>query len=118
MSLNFAPFHGVRFHPSKTSLTEALCPPYDVIPDALARRLRRRSCSAIKLELPLGGVRRHARARSQWLRWRAGGVLVQDEAPSYYVVEQTFSFRGGRYTRIGLFGALGLGAGTARRVLR
>ncbi len=83
MSLSFAPFHGIRFHPSKTSLTEALCPPYDVIPEALARRLRRRRRSAIHLELPRGGARRHARARSQWLRWRTEGVLVQDEAPSY-----------------------------------
>lgn len=118
MSLSFAPFNGVRFHPSKTSLSEALCPPYDVISDPLARRLRRRRGSAIHLELPLGGARRHVRARAQWLRWRAEGVLVQDEALSYYVVEQNFSFRGGRHARIGIFGALGLDSGTYRRVLR
>ncbi|MFH1726211.1 MAG: DUF1015 domain-containing protein [Elusimicrobiota bacterium] len=116
--LRVAAFRGVRYDFRRTSLSRALCPPYDVIPEELALRLRRVPGNAIHLELPAGaGERRYRDARRLWERWREKGLLVIDERPAFYAVEQTFRFGGSAYRRAGVLAALGLDEGTARRVL-
>lgn len=114
--LSVRPFRGVRF--ASRSLTPVLCPPYDVIREDLASKLRRRGGNAIEVELPAGeGTLRYARARRTWRRWLDEGRARRDPAPAFYLIEETFR-RGGRaYRRSGVLAELGLDAATARRVL-
>ncbi len=119
MSLQARPFRGVRFDEKKFGLGRVVSPPYDVFTAELERKLRRRRENAVHLELPAGkSAGRYKKSRALWERWLRAGVLVRDEQPAFYVVEQRFGFRGRTYTRTGLMCALGLDAGTARRVLR
>lgn len=103
------PFAGFRFDPKNTSLTQALCPPYDVIDEALAGKLRAQPHSAVHLELPEGqGEEKYSRAAGLWSRWRAEGVITRDLIPSLYVVEESFEQGGKPYKRTGFLGALGV----------
>ena len=111
-------FRGVRFDPRLAGLSEALCPPYDVIPEGLARKLRRRPLNAIHVELPLGSVKtRYRNAARQWRAWMKNGALLQDTAPSFYLLEQRFTHEGRCFTRLGLLAALGLDRDSAARVM-
>ena len=119
MSLTVEPFCGVRFNEKTLKLGRVVSPPYDVFNAPLERRLRRFRENAVHLELPAGrDAARYKKARALWERWLKSGVLVRDEKPAFYVVEQRFAFRGKRYVRTGVMGALGLDAASARRVLR
>ncbi|MFH2202444.1 MAG: DUF1015 domain-containing protein [Elusimicrobiota bacterium] len=119
MSLTVRPFCGVRFDEKRFSLGRVLCPPYDVFTPKLTRRLRRVRENAVHLELPAGASSvRYSASRRRWESWLRAGVLRQDRTPAYYVVEQRFRFRGRGRVRTGILCALGLDAGTARRVLR
>ena len=110
-------FRGARYDPSRVPLGKALCPPYDAIVPELERALRKTPLNAIHLELPRGGAARYARSASLWKNWRKRGVLRDDPEPSFYMVEQTFSFRGGRLTRRGLLGAMGVTPAAHRSVI-
>lgn len=119
MSLRVTPFRGVRFDENKFGLGRVVSPPYDVFTPELERKLRRRRENAVHLELPAGkSASRYKKSRVLWEKWLRSGVLVRDERPAFYIVEQGFKFRGRTYTRTGLMCALGLDTGTARRVLR
>ena len=83
----------------------------------MERALRKTPLNAIHLELPRGGAARYARSASLWKNWRKRGVLRDDPEPSFYMVEQTFSFRGGRLTRRGLLGAMGVTPAAHRSVI-
>lgn len=103
------PFPGFRFDPQKASLTEALCPPYDVIDEAQAKKLREKPHSAVHLELPEGqGEEKYSRAAALWERWSSEGVIKRDLIPSLYVVEESFEQGGKSYKRTGFLGALGV----------
>ncbi|MEZ4597086.1 MAG: DUF1015 domain-containing protein, partial [Chloroflexota bacterium] len=88
------PFRGLRYAPSLgPDLSAVVCPPYDVIPPAMAEALLARSpANAIRLELPApepGGdddTRYHAAARVL-AEWRTGGVLVKEHGPALYLHE-------------------------------
>jgi uncharacterized protein (DUF1015 family) len=101
------PFRGIRFDPKKLGLGKALCPPYDVIDASQAEKLRRESRNAIHLELPAGqGEERYENASLAWSDWRAQGLLVQDDKPAVYVVEERFTFEGKAKRRVGFLAAL------------
>ena len=110
------PFHGVRFDWKRVPLKKALCPPYDVIGDKLAKRLRAIPYNTIHLELPEGGADKYANAAKTWKRWQHEGVLIRDLIPAYYVIEQTFQLGGKRYTRRGFLSALRLDEASKRQV--
>ncbi len=119
MTLQVRPFRAVRFNEKRFGLRHVLSPPYDVFTPALEKRLRRVPENAIHLELPAGtSAERYRKSRELWEAWLKAGVLVRDEKPAYYAVEQVFRFRGRAYKRTGFLCALGLDAGTAKRVLR
>jgi uncharacterized protein (DUF1015 family) len=119
MSLTIDPFCGVRFNEKTLKLGRVVSPPYDVFNASLERKLRKFKENAVHLELPAGRTHaRYKKSRALWERWLKAGVLVRDEKPSFYVVEQKFKFRGKSYVRTGIMGALGLGPASARRVLR
>lgn len=103
------PFPGFRYDPKKASLTKVLCPPYDVIDEAQASRLRAEPLNAVHMELPAGeGAEKYAGAARIWKQWRSSGVLTRDTIPSFYVVEERYSWDGKSYRRVGFLSALGV----------
>lgn len=117
MPLTARPFRGLRYDFRRTSLSAAICPPYDVIGGPLDARLRKGKANAVHVELPRGADP-YRDAATLFARWRATGVLVADPAPAYYVVEQSYAVRGRALRRTGVLAALGLDRATAGRVLR
>lgn len=112
------PFRGIRFDPEKARLGAVLCPPYDVIDAVEAAKLRREPKNAIHLELPEGqGAARYENAALAWTDWRAQGLLVQDDRPSLYVVEERFAFAGKARRRLGMLAGLGVSEAAARDVI-
>ncbi|MBI2362527.1 MAG: DUF1015 domain-containing protein, partial [Elusimicrobia bacterium] len=116
MTLLAKAFRGLRYDFRRTPLSAAVCPPYDVIRGPLDARLRRGRANAVHVELPRGKDP-YRSAAAVFARWRRTGVLVEDAAPAFYVVEQAYAVRGRRLRRTGVLAALGLDRGTASRVL-
>ncbi|MBI3297327.1 MAG: DUF1015 domain-containing protein [Elusimicrobia bacterium] len=116
MALTVRPFRGLRYDFRRTSLTAAVCPPYDVIRGELDARLRRGRTNAVHVELPRGADPYKA-AAALFARWRKSGVLAAEDVPAYYVVEQSYRVRGKLLRRTGVLAALGLDKATAARVL-
>jgi uncharacterized protein (DUF1015 family) len=76
------PFRPITYAPG--DLTNVVCPPYDVIDDALAERLLARDPhNAIRLELP-PGQEPHRTAAGALTAWLADGTLARRPAASVY----------------------------------
>ena len=89
-----APLTPLRYDLSRLSggLASVICPPYDVIsPEERAVLAARDPHNVVHLILPEGvGDARYAHAAKLLASWRQSGVLVRDEEPGFYRVEQTF----------------------------
>lgn len=111
------PFRGVRY--SSSSLSSALCPPYDVIGPELAAALRRRKTNAVFLELPQGEPpAKYERAAALWRRWTADGTLARDPKPAFYVIEERYKLNNSKTrTRRGILSALGATPKAARAII-
>ena len=89
-------FCGLRYDARRVALRDVVCPPYDVISAAEARVYRANSpYNAVHLDMPLGddesaGEDRYAQAAAKFVQWQREGILVRDESPSLYVLEQEF----------------------------
>ena len=111
-----APFAGIRYRLPDAELTRVLAPPYDVIPpsyqDELYARDPRNIVRVVLNREP--GDEAYRAAGDTWRALQADGVVAADDAPSLYVLEQTFSAEGATLTRLGLlarFRATDPGAG-------
>jgi uncharacterized protein (DUF1015 family) len=120
---DITPFRGLRYR-GDIALDDVVTPPYDVIPAAQAVDLRARSPhNAVHVDLPVApGETPHeaayARAAAAFGRWRDDGVLLQDETPSLYLVDQTYTGPDGRVrSRRGFVARLRLADLTERVVL-
>ena len=112
------PFSAFRFDPKRAPLARVLCPPYDVIDPEMAAGLRKDDASAVHLELPEGeGESKYAGARFRWDQWRDNGLLAQDAAPAFYVVEERFKVQGKARARTGFLAALSVKPDHAKFVL-
>ena len=119
-----AAFKALRFNPDRIpSLADVLAPPYDIVDTVREEALLARDAhNAIRLTLgktpPQGRpAADYARAAGHLRQWRDDGILLQDEAHSIYVVEQTFKLRGRERCRVAFMSALLLeefGSGTVR----
>jgi len=102
-------FRGFRYDLGQVgSLSNAVCPPYDVIDAALQAKLYDASpYNAIRIELTqdLPGDNeqnnKYIRAASTLKEWIHADVLKQDTARSLYVYEQEFTVEGKTLTRRG-----------------
>ena len=104
------PFRGCRFDPGVVgSLSDVICPPYDMIGPELKAELQGRSAyNAVHLEGgeqpdpvdPQAGYRQAAQLFRQWL---ADGALHQDDGPCFYLMRHAYDFGGRRRQHIGLF---------------
>lgn len=100
----FRPFRGIRFRADPGGeISRLICPPYDVISPEEQRSYHDLDPhNAIRLDygitLPGDDDRenRYVRAARAFREWLAGGVLVQDDRPGYYLLEERFQDELGR----------------------
>ena len=99
------PIRAVRYDESVAGPLEALvAPPYDVIgPDEREELLARSPLNVVHLTLPDD----EADAARLWRKWLSDGVLVRDEEPAFWSLEQQYVGPDGvERTRRGLVAAL------------
>jgi len=103
-----SPFRALRPSVTAARLATLLCPPYDVIDEALRRELIAADPdNAVTVILPeaAGNTERYAAARERMDSWVSSGLFTVDPEPALYVYEM--ADRDGAVTR-GLLGALTL----------
>lgn len=108
----FQPFVGIRYDQKRSDLGRVIAPPYDVIDAAQRATLAARDPhNSVLIDLPseADGDGRYDQAREQLEAWRADGVLVDDERPSFTAYRMIASDDAGveRHTT-GVIGALEL----------
>ena len=116
MTDSVRPFRGIRFaSPFSERLSSVLCPPYDIITDSQREDLYAQDPhNIIRLEHPAplaedaSEDERYARAASTYRDWAREGVMAADSAPSFYVHDHTFVYRGRTHTRRGLVASVRL----------
>jgi uncharacterized protein (DUF1015 family) len=99
------PFRALRYDESAAGpLAELVAPPYDVISDAQREQYMQRSPhNVVRLTLPDS----EEQAARDLAAWRAEGVLVEDEEPSYWWLSQEYTGPDGvSRTREGFVAAL------------
>lgn len=103
-------FRGVRYNPAKVGLLDyVITPPYDVITPEERRDLATLSpFNLVHLILPEERefMTRYESAADYYRTWLAHGVLLKDDAPSYYLLRQHFvDVNGVKRVREGFLGA-------------
>ena len=86
-------------------LQDVVAPPYDVIDAAQRARLLARSPhNVVEIDLPEGGDDRYDHAAETLAGWRSDGVVVADEQPALWTLEQDYTGPDGRArTRRGFY---------------
>ncbi len=100
------PLSALRYDPSRTGgLQEVVAPPYDVIDAHQRAELEQRSpYNVVRIDLPEGGDDRYERAAALLDDWRAQKVVVEDDQPALWTLEQDYTGPDGRRrTRTGFF---------------
>lgn len=110
----FLPFRGIRYNLEQVGeASRVVAPPYDILSDEGVAELYRKSPYNI-IRIDLGKADEdghkttedwHARAGELFRRWRREGILVDEEAPAYYVLRQRYALPDG--TRKELVGLVG-----------
>jgi uncharacterized protein (DUF1015 family) len=103
------PFSGLRYDLGHVgSLSDVVCPPYDVIsPEFQDELYKRHPCNYVRIELNRDEPgdnehsNRYTRAAKFLRQWRQEGVLQQEPASCLYVYHQTFTENGAEHTRRG-----------------
>ena len=82
------PFRALRYDPGRAGpLDRLVAPPYDVISPSDREELRSRSPhNVVRLTLPDS----EEAAAAALAEWRTNGVLVQDDEPAYWALEQEY----------------------------
>jgi len=107
----FIPFRAFRYDASVAgSLSDLICPPYDVIDDAARERLYARSPhNFVRIEFPKDAPDdKYVRAAKDLGDWVRRHVLRRDERESFYLDYHGFELAGRPVVRRGIFGALRL----------
>lgn len=92
------PFIGTRYNSQLIgNLGKVVCPPCDAVSDELQAGLyERHEHNAVRLERARAESEddnfsnRFTRAANTLATWRSDGVVIEDEKPSFYLVEQVF----------------------------
>ncbi len=95
------PFRSWTYARDTADVTAFTAPPYDVIsPQQREELLAKSEHNVVALELPEGSLdpqtpgNRYETGATRWNEWRKTGVLVQDEEPTLYVLEQRYELGG------------------------
>jgi uncharacterized protein (DUF1015 family) len=100
------PFRALHYDLERVGgLAAVAAPPYDVIDAAQRAALLARSpYNVVEIDLPQANGDPYAHAASVFERWRRDGVLVRDDDPALWALEQDYTGPDGRRrTRHGLF---------------
>jgi uncharacterized protein (DUF1015 family) len=100
------PLQALRYDLERTGgLRDVVAPPYDVIDAEQRARLAALSpYNVVVIDLPEGGEDRYERAAALMREWEAQGVLVRDDQPALWTLEQDYTGPDGRRrTRQGFF---------------
>ncbi|MBI5503970.1 MAG: DUF1015 domain-containing protein [Deltaproteobacteria bacterium] len=112
----FRPLRGIRYSPSRVgALGGVVAPPYDVI--SPAQRDGFYDASPFNCTRLILNKEGHDEAARQYRAWLDEGVLIRDQAPTFYLYSQDFE-AGGPRRRIGVLGALALEPYSTGVVLR
>ncbi len=86
------PLRALHYDRERTGgLQDVLAPPYDVIGTEQRTKLEARSpYNVVRIDLPVGEEPYDAAAR-EFQAWRTDGVIVRDEQPALWVLEQDFT---------------------------
>jgi uncharacterized protein (DUF1015 family) len=86
------PLRALHYNLEKTGgLQDVIAPPYDVIDAAQRAELERRSpYNVVRIDLPQGGDPYQA-AAEELVSWRQQGVIVEDDRPALWVLEQDYT---------------------------
>jgi uncharacterized protein (DUF1015 family) len=108
-----APFRALHYDLARTGgLAPVVAPPYDVIDDVERRELVARSRhNVVEIDLPRDpdGGDPYAHAAETLRAWIADGVLVRDDEPALWALEQDYTGPDGRRrTRHGLLARVGV----------
>jgi uncharacterized protein (DUF1015 family) len=92
------PLRALHYDPDKTGgLQDVVAPPYDVLDADQRAELERRSpYNVVRLDLPRGDPDPYEHAAHQLQDWVAEGVIVQDEQPAIWPLEQDYMGPDGR----------------------
>ncbi|MEZ0291050.1 MAG: DUF1015 domain-containing protein [Solirubrobacteraceae bacterium] len=102
---DITPLHALHYDLARTGgLAPVAAPPYDVIdPEQRAALVARSPYNVVEIDLPQGDDP-YAQAARTLAQWRADGVVVADNAPALWALEQDYTGPDGRRrTRHGLF---------------
>jgi uncharacterized protein (DUF1015 family) len=100
------PLQALRYDLERTGgLRDVVAPPYDVIDAEQRARLAALSpYNVVVIDLPEGGEDRYERAAALMHEWEAQRVLVRDDQPALWTLEQDYTGPDGRRrTRQGFF---------------
>ena len=107
----FRPFRGCRYALQVAgSLSNLLCPPYDMIGPDLKTALQQLSpYNAVHLEGgeqpdPVNPEAGYQQAAASFQAWLAQGALAQEDAPAFYLMRHTYQDRDETRHQLGLFG--------------
>ncbi|GHT45504.1 phosphatase [Endomicrobiia bacterium] len=103
------PFRALRY--SKETITNFICPPYDVVNDDEKAKLQKLSpFNIVNVELPDSRDKRnkYQNAADLLRSWRDEHILERDKTPALYFYEQIFEDHGIAMTRRGFFASLKL----------
>jgi uncharacterized protein (DUF1015 family) len=100
------PLRALRYDPDRTGgLQDVVAPPYDVIDAEQRAELEQRSpYNVVRIDLPEGGEDRYDRAAALLSDWRDQKIVVHDEQPALWTLEQDYAGPDGMpRTRQGFF---------------
>ena len=106
--MEVSPFRGIHYNQGSVgTLTQVICPPYDVItPEQQKCYYEESSYNSIRLELPTENqettVDRYERAATTFQQWRKQEILQLDSVASFYLHDHHFEYLGEKWTRRGL----------------
>jgi len=106
-----APFRGIRYRADQSrDLSAFITPPYDIISPTMQEALHaRHPHNFIRIELPEAKPDdreddcQYTRAADALRDWLADGVLMREEEPCFYLLEQGFPLGAHTWRRRGLF---------------
>jgi uncharacterized protein (DUF1015 family) len=86
------PLHALHYDLERTGgLQDVVAPPYDVIDAEQRAELAAKSpYNVVRIDLPTGEDP-YAAAAAQFTAWRQEGVIVQDDQPAIYALEQRYT---------------------------
>ncbi len=92
------PFAGIRYNPEKISdLSTVVAPPYDVIDPGQHADLLARSpynCVQLILGTEPGTHGGYEEGSDRMKEWQSSDILINDDTPCYYLVEDSFQLTG------------------------